>query len=114
MERDGADAREGAKAARTESLFRAVNEEIAGVTEDAPVDDARFVCECDDPECTEPMHIRLDAYEEVRDEPTRFIVKPGHVNENIERVVEETDGYEVVEKDAPGAAEVAEELDARP
>jgi hypothetical protein len=103
----------GEEAAITESLFRQVNERIAESAEYAPVDDALFVCECDDLECTAAIHMPLDRYESVRTEGTRFVVKPGHVTPDIERVVEETRHYDVVEKDETAAAETAEELDPR-
>jgi hypothetical protein len=105
--------RDGARAAHTESLFRAVNERIAELTDGAPVNQAQFICECSDPACTEEIHLGLEEYDELRSEPTQFVVKPGHTEPTVERVVDETDGYKVVEKDAPGAAHVAADRDPR-
>ena len=42
--------------------------------------------------------LTLENYEEVRRFPTHFIVAAGHVCGEYERVVEQVDGYVVVEK----------------
>jgi hypothetical protein len=104
---------DAARAARAESLIRSVNERIAETAQDAPVDSTLFICECRDPDCTQGVHLTLEQYEDVRSEPTRFLVKPGHEDPAVERVVESERGHDVVEKDAPGAAETATELDPR-
>lgn len=101
------------KAARVEALFREVNERIVETAGGFGGDDARIVCECDQPSCTERIHIPLDDYEEVRAEPTRFLVAEGHGEDAIERVVDRGEGFEVVEKDEPTAAEIVEDLDPR-
>jgi hypothetical protein len=86
------------EAARTEALFRSVNDHIAAAT-DGFVDDAEFVCECADAGCADRIEAPLDDYEEVRTEPKRFLVKPGHADEEIERVLTDEGDYQVVEKD---------------
>jgi hypothetical protein len=105
--------RDRAQKARTESLFRDVNERIADAADEAPVDDVQFVCECGDPACTAGIRLRLDVYDEVRSEPTHFVIKPGHEDTTVERIVEQKNGYDVVEKDVPDAEEIADELDPR-
>jgi hypothetical protein len=41
----------------------------------------------------------VNAYEEVRREPTLFVTVPGHeLAEPLERVVDDGDGYQVIEK----------------
>jgi hypothetical protein len=87
------------EAARTEALFRSVNDHIAAVGEDSLVDEAHFVCECADAGCAEKIEAPLDDYEEVRTHPKLFLVKPGHADEDVERVVQDEGDYEVVEKD---------------
>jgi hypothetical protein len=87
------------KAARTEALFRSVNEHIASAADDGLVDEAEFVCECADPACTHRLETPLDEYEEVRTHSKHFLVKPGHADEEVERVVSDEGEYEVVEKD---------------
>lgn len=73
--------------ARTEALFRDVNERIAESAHRFSSDEAEFVCECADPECTERVHARLDEYEQVRTDGTQFLLVPGHEDMRIERIV---------------------------
>ena len=58
--------------------------------------------------------MQIPAYEAVRSNAQRFIVAPAdaHVDLTVEKVVEQTDGYWVVEK-LGVAGEVAEDLDPR-
>jgi hypothetical protein len=83
--------------AKTEALFRDVNERIA---ESAPaeVEETSFVCECGDPGCTERVEAPLEAYEEVRADATHFLLAQGHENERVEKVVERGRRYNVVRK----------------
>jgi hypothetical protein len=73
------------RVARNEALFREFNERVA-LTRTTP--------------------------EQVRSDPRRFVVAPGHEDTEIERVVARLEGYTVVEKIAE-AAEVAIEHDPR-
>lgn len=99
------------RAAKNEDLFREVNERIRGVSSDQPHEfDA--VCECTDPACREPVTLLPGEYEAVRADGARFVVAPGHDSPPIERVVEQTDRYWVVEK-LGKAADEAERLDPR-
>lgn len=97
------------RAARNEALFREVNENIAvleerhGTASTEPV----FICECANDGCTEQFAADLDTYQRVREHPRRFFVLPGHQDPQLERVVETTDDYLVVEKTGE-AGEVAE------
>ena len=90
--------RKKVQAARTEALFRSVNDHIAAAAEGL-VDEAEFVCECADADCADRIEAPLDDYEEVRTDPKLFLVKPGHADEEVERVVSDEDDYEIVEKD---------------
>jgi hypothetical protein len=74
--------------ARTESLFRDVNERIAESAGRFDAERAEFVCECGDQACTERVDASLDEYEEVREDAARFLLRPGHEDTRIERVVE--------------------------
>ena len=65
-----------------------------------------FVCECSDEGCSELVSLDREAYTALRDSPIRFAVAPGHEMETVERVLERTDGYWIVEK-LGIAAEVA-------
>jgi hypothetical protein len=98
---------------RNESLFREVNERIAEVNQTFQVEGrSEFLCECSRNECKEPVSISIDEYEEIRGNPARFFVLPGHEDESVERVVERNERYVIVEKIGE-AAEEAEQLDPR-
>lgn len=90
------------RGARTQSLFRDVNERVAEInhafSDFLPLGD--WVCECADPQCTERVEVTLDEYEKARTNPRQFVVAPAdaHVVEEIEHVIDRTDRYWVVEK----------------
>jgi hypothetical protein len=88
------------RVARNQALFRSVNERVESTNEHFGValEQADFVCECADQACMERVKLTLGKYEEVRRVPTHFIVAPGHIYREFERVVEQVDGYVVVEK----------------
>ena len=98
---------------RNESLFREVNERIAELNQTFQIEGrSEFLCECSREECREPVSISLDEYEAVRGDSRRFFVLPGHEDESVERVIERSDRYVVVEK-VGDAAEEAVDLDPR-
>jgi hypothetical protein len=99
--------------ARTESAYREVNEAIATIASRFQAEETDFVCECADPDCADRITVDLDDYEDVRTSPTRFLLAPGHGEPAVERVVERTEQFDVVEKVAPGAAAVARALNPR-
>ena len=48
------------KRARTEALFRDVNERIAESAQRFEAEATQFVCECADPHCTHRLEVTLD------------------------------------------------------
>ena len=100
--------------AKTEALFRNVNEGISEASSRLDTDDARFVCECGDPDCTERIEVPLDEYEAVREHPTRFVVSPGHVKGPVEKVVKRRSAYSVIEKIDRAVARIVRQLNPRP
>jgi hypothetical protein len=74
--------------ARTEALFRDVNERIAESAQRFESDEAAFVCECADQDCTERVDASLEEYERARSDGTHFLMRPGHEDTRVERVVE--------------------------
>jgi hypothetical protein len=100
--------------ARNEALFREVNERIEDVQSGfAAPGRTEFLCECGADDCTQPISLTLAEYERIRQDPKHFVVVPGHDVVDVERVVEQTDRYAVVEK-IPGApAKIALERDPR-
>jgi hypothetical protein len=96
-----------------EALFRSVNEQIEELSEtfSVPTDTMRIVCECADQDCVEQVDVTVGEYEEVRADPTLFIVCPGHDVVDVERVVRRTDRFWVVAKREGEPARIAQETD---
>jgi hypothetical protein len=91
--------------AKTESLFRDVNERIAESAGQAGLPHADLVCECADPECGHRIEAPLDDYERTRSDGALFVVAPEHQVPEHEEVVKSRPGYRIVEKlRAAGAA----------
>jgi hypothetical protein len=86
------------KRARTEALFRDVNEKIAETAERFDADSTQFVCECADAGCAHRLEASLDEYEDVRKDGATFMLAHGHAHADIERVVADRGRYQVVEK----------------
>jgi hypothetical protein len=114
MERTDSEKERGDRAARNEALFRRVNERLEDVDEAFQVvrDDAEFVCECASLDCAELIPLTLPDYEAVRRVPTQFVIKPGHLLPDDERIVERHGQYLIVEK-VGHAGERARQLDPR-
>jgi hypothetical protein len=104
---------EAEKIARTESVFREVNERIAETAKRFDVGEASFICECPDTNCAERVEATLEEYEQVRQDSTKFLVAPGHEDRRIESVVEVEDDHAVVDKQDPRVAPRVHELDPR-
>ena len=101
------------KAARHQTLFREVNENIARLTGlFTETGYNLLICECSDTNCAESLEITAEEYEAVRFEGTRFVVVPGHEQEGLERVVEGSGRFVVVEK--LGLAAEAAHAESRP
>ena len=103
--------------AKTESLFRSVNERIAEASErfDAGDNgDGEFMCECADPNCTHRIDVALEKYEDVRADGATFLLVPGHEHDDIERVVERSGRFHVVEKVQKTVRETVRRLNPRP
>ena len=102
--------------AANEAVFRNVNERIEllqhsfAVAEREPL---QMICECDRLDCMERIPVTVDAYEQIRSEPDRFIVSTGHEDPAVEEVVSVTAAYTIVRKKAGDAREVAVETDPR-
>ena len=104
---------EAEKIARTESLFREVNERIAETAERFEASETKFVCECANPTCTHRVGATLTEYEQVRQDGATFLLAPGHEDERVEAVVE-TDGERtIVEKFHPKVAPLVHKLNPR-
>ena len=104
-----------ARAARNQALFREINEATEPMKETAAdiTPYAEWLCECANGDCLERISMTTGEYRTLRETPTHFAVAPGdqHVIPNIERIVDKTDRYWIVEK-LGAAAEIVQQLDA--
>ena len=105
-----------AQGARTQSLFRDINERVREINHAfnhvLPLGD--WVCECANDRCTERLHVAVDEYEGVRSDGATFLVMPSqlHVDPEIEDITKRRDEYWVVKKRGQ-AAELARAIDPR-
>ena len=98
-----------------EAVFRDVNERIEDVATafsltTEPLD---LICECGDAACVERISLSREAYDGIRADAHLFAVATGHVAPDVEEVVENRPGYDVVRKFQGIPAEVAEKTDPR-
>jgi hypothetical protein len=93
-------------------LYREVNEQIrsvgTGLFAIAADEELELICECLRLGCTERIALTPADYERVRERPARFVVLPGHEEDELEYVVERHPSYLVVEKKAELFARVTE------
>jgi hypothetical protein len=91
-------------AARTDVLFRRANEDLLAFGADLLADDdpeghewpLPFLCECPDRACTRIVRLTAAEFEEVREQPARFVVLPEH--EGDDAIVERGGRFSVVER----------------
>jgi len=87
------------KRVSNQAVLRSVNERILDLNEAFAQQldlETRFLCECPDLNCTEALAVPVDEYRRIREEPTWFLLTPGHVDLELEGVVEDRGVYVVV------------------
>ena len=87
-----------ARIVKNEVLFREVNERVRDVV--PPEGGIDFICECGDEACTDRVTLTAAEYEQIRADPVKFLIKPGHELLEDENVIEEHDRFFVVRKHA--------------
>jgi hypothetical protein len=93
-----------------ESISRDINEGIErGHEGTTRTDHVRMTCECGQDRCDRVIAISIAEYEQIRSDPRRFAVVQGHVLEDVEQIVSETDRFVVVQKLGDAAHEAEEE-----
>ena len=97
---------------RNEDLFRKVNDQIEGVNEafGTFTGTMSVICECGKLDCIEQIDLTVDEYRELRADPTRFAVRPGHEIPDVERIVERREGYSIVQKAEGAPTTLAKDL----
>src|SRR4029453_2431422 len=89
--------RQGERAARNQSLFREVNEQVASLNQmfDELTPYGSWACECASVDCLERIPMTLGEYETLREFPNRFAVLPSeaHLIPEVEHAVQKTERY---------------------
>lgn len=57
-----------------------------------------FICECSNLDCAEYIALSITQYEALHKRRDRFIVHEGHITPTVEKLIDQRDGYAVVEK----------------
>ena len=98
-----------------EAIFREANERIEELNQTFATitDELVLVCECGYADCTEKISISPAEYEELRADSAHFAIVHGHEIPEVERVVAEREGYDIVRKDDGVARKIAEVTDPR-
>jgi hypothetical protein len=106
-------ARTAEQRAANESRFREANERLERKVVKLSITEARtpYFCECDDPRCTAIITLSIREYEAVRAKAMQFVIMPGH-DADPDRVVEQHEGFHVIEKTGE-EAELVKERDPR-
>jgi hypothetical protein len=86
---------------KNELEFRAYNERREELEHDVTDEPLPFVCECGDESCIRALSATGAAWEHAHTREDQFIVLPGHVFPEYERVVERHDRHWVVQKFVP-------------
>ena len=98
-----------------EAIFRQVNEQIRDLNRDFDTEQGTMtvICECGNADCTERLELHVQEYERVRDDARHYVIAKGHEIASVESVVEQADGYDVVQKDEGAPADLSRKLDPR-
>jgi hypothetical protein len=84
--------------AENEALFRTANETIERTAKRQQRPATTFICECGSESCLEKVEVPHETYRRVRADSDQFLLLPGHENDADEKVVEQHDGYVIVDK----------------
>jgi antibiotic biosynthesis monooxygenase (ABM) superfamily enzyme len=98
-----------------EAIFRQVNEEIRGLGRNFESDTGTMtvICECGNSDCTERFEVEVSMYERVRSDSRLYLIVRGHDIPDVETVVEQAEGFDVVQKHEGEPADLSKELDPR-
>jgi hypothetical protein len=89
------------RVSRNEAMFRSVNREIEQASEqsgDGRQDRIEVICECGQDGCSETLDLTVAEYDDAHGQRDRFVIAPGHEDEQIEVVVTRAERYLVVDK----------------
>jgi hypothetical protein len=80
---------------RTELDFKRLNQALAAQLGDG---DGRFLCECANPHCSEPLELSAEDLRVLHSEEHTFAIVPGHEIPDVETVVLSNERYAIVRK----------------
>jgi hypothetical protein len=81
-----------ASARAVENVFRQVNESFL------KLDNPRFICECSDTSCIDSIDVSAETMRSLHENRDLYVVKPTHINTDLEELVESHDEFVVVRK----------------
>jgi len=98
-----------------EAVFREANERIEELNQTFATltDQLVLICECGYVDCAEKISMSVAEYEELRADSAHFAIVHGHEIPDVEQVIDEREGYDVVRKDDGVARHIAEVTDPR-
>jgi hypothetical protein len=85
-----------APARAVENVFRQINESFL------KLDTPRFICECSDTSCTEPIDVSAETMRSLHENRNLYVIKPTHINTDLEELVEAQPAFVIVRKPAAG------------
>ncbi|MFL5963338.1 MAG: ANTAR domain-containing protein [Gaiellaceae bacterium] len=83
-----------APARAVENVFRQINESFL------KLENPRFICECSDVSCTEAIDLSSSTMRRLHEDRNLYVIKPAHINTDLEDLVETHDEFVVVRKRA--------------
>jgi hypothetical protein len=84
--------------ARNQALFREVNERLLELADGFQDGSMEFVCECSNEDCTLTLTMDHEDYESVRAHSTFFVIATGHEVLEVEKIIDNRDGWTIVQK----------------
>jgi hypothetical protein len=83
-----------APARAVENIFRQINESFLKLGH------SHFICECSDTSCTEVIKVSSDAMVNLHEDRNLYVVKPTHINTDLEDTVQAHPEFTIVRKPA--------------
>ena len=79
-------------------MLRAVNRVIEAASTEVGEDELEVLCECGRESCSEMIVVSANVYDGVHSQSDRYLLIAGHETLEIERVVDASEEYVIVEK----------------
>ncbi|MDX6451433.1 MAG: hypothetical protein QOH16_1482 [Gaiellaceae bacterium] len=77
-----------------ENVFREINDAFL------KLDHPHFVCECSDASCAEAIDVSPETMRRLRENRNLYVLKPAHINSDLEQLVEPHPAFAIVRKPA--------------